>query len=162
MPISVHGKDLETVDNAKLLGLNITSDLTWNVHLNEVIKKVSKRLYFLVQLKRACVAQNDLRLFYICCIKSILDYAAAVVSHYVIPKYLTQELEHVQKRAMSICLNLSYQYTLNSVNLKELTIHHEDVCNMSFTKIVSDKHHHLYKLLLDCNDPMYTLMHVHV
>ena len=64
-------------------------------------KKVSKRLYFLTQLKRAKVARTDLGLFYSICIRSIMDYAVPVF-HYSLPKYLMRELEHVQKRAMSI------------------------------------------------------------
>ena len=30
----------------KLLGLTIRNNLTWNAHIDEVIKKVGKRLYF--------------------------------------------------------------------------------------------------------------------
>ena len=52
-PILIIGDALEVVENVKLLGLNISSDLTWNIHINETIKKASMRLYFLVQLKRA-------------------------------------------------------------------------------------------------------------
>ena len=51
MPIVVDGKELERVTSAKLLGLTISSNLTWNEHISDVIKKASKRLYFLVQLK---------------------------------------------------------------------------------------------------------------
>ena len=51
----VGGKELEVVDSAKLLGVTIRSSPSWNTHINEVIKKVSKRLYLLVQLKRARV-----------------------------------------------------------------------------------------------------------
>lgn len=51
----VGGKELEVVDSAKLLGVTIRSSPSWNAHINEVIKKVSKRLYLLVQLKRARV-----------------------------------------------------------------------------------------------------------
>ena len=47
-PIRVHGKELELVDSAKLIGITITSDLSWNTHVNDVIKKAAKRLYFLV------------------------------------------------------------------------------------------------------------------
>ena len=36
---------LEVVDSVKLLGLNISSDLTWNIYINETVKKGSKRLY---------------------------------------------------------------------------------------------------------------------
>ena len=67
-PILINGDALEVVDSVKLLGLNISSDLTWNIHINEILKKASKRLYFLVQLKRAKVTCTDLGLFYSSCI----------------------------------------------------------------------------------------------
>ena len=74
-PILIDGDALEVVVSVKLLGLNISSDLTWNIHINEILKKASKRLYFLVQLKRAKVTRTDLGLFYSSCIRSIMDYA---------------------------------------------------------------------------------------
>ena len=74
-PILINGDALEVVDSIKLLGLNISSDLTWNIHINEILKKASKRLYFLLQLKRAKVTRTDLGLFYSSCIRSIMDYA---------------------------------------------------------------------------------------
>ena len=74
-PILINGDALEVVDSVKLLGLNISSDLTWNIHINEILKKASKRLYFLLQLRRAKVTRTDLGLFYSSCIRSIMDYA---------------------------------------------------------------------------------------
>ena len=59
-PLIVNGKEIETVDNVKLLGVTMSSDLTWNAHIEEVIKKANKRLYFLVQLKRAKVPLKEL------------------------------------------------------------------------------------------------------
>ena len=44
-PILINGDALEVVDSVKLLGLNISSDLTWNIYINETVKKGSKRLY---------------------------------------------------------------------------------------------------------------------
>ena len=52
-PIFVNGQELEVVQSAKLLGMTVTSNLSWNEHINAIVKKASKRLYFLVQLKRA-------------------------------------------------------------------------------------------------------------
>ena len=66
--------------------MTITSDLSWDEHFNETVKKASKRLYFLVQLKRAKLLCWDLVLFYATCIRSILVYAAAVF-FYALPKY---------------------------------------------------------------------------
>ena len=65
------------------------------------IQKAAKRLYFLVQLKRARVPQKDLCLFYITCVHSVIDCAAPIF-HHALPAYLSQELERGQKRAMQI------------------------------------------------------------
>ena len=51
--VIIDGKEVEVVSTAKLLGHIISVNLTWNAHIEEVFKKDSKRLYFLVQLKRA-------------------------------------------------------------------------------------------------------------
>ena len=45
-PIVVNGKPLETVSSVKVLGLNISCDLRWSVHFQELVKKASSRLYF--------------------------------------------------------------------------------------------------------------------
>ena len=44
-PILINGDTLEVVENVKLLGLNISSNLTWNIHINEIVKMASMRLY---------------------------------------------------------------------------------------------------------------------
>ncbi len=59
-PIYVNGKELEIVKSAKLLGVTVTSDLSWNVHINNVIKKAAKRLYFFVQLKEQIYPERNL------------------------------------------------------------------------------------------------------
>ena len=59
-PLTINGKELEVVKTVKLLGLTVKDNLTWNSYVDEVIKKVNKRLYFLVQLKRARVPPQDL------------------------------------------------------------------------------------------------------
>ena len=89
------------VGSVKLLGLNIASDLTWNSHISEVIKKASKRLYFLVQLKRARVPLQDLVLFYTSCVRSVTEYAIPVFYN-ALPQYLKNELLRIEKRSISI------------------------------------------------------------
>ena len=65
-PLFINGQELEVVQNTKLLGVTITDNLSWNLHINETIKKASKRLYFLRQLKRARVSTSDSVRFYTC------------------------------------------------------------------------------------------------
>ena len=80
-PILINCDTLDVVENVKQLGLNISSNLTWNIHINEIVMKASKRLYFFIQLKRAKVARTILGLFHSSCIRSIMGYAVPVF-HY--------------------------------------------------------------------------------
>ena len=41
-PLFINGQELEVVQNAKLLGVTVTNNLSWNLHINETIKKASK------------------------------------------------------------------------------------------------------------------------
>ena len=77
-PVIIEGKEVELVTSTKPLGLTIANDLTWNDHVTEITKKASKRLYFLTQLKSAGVSKQDLALFYLSCVRSVIDYAAPV------------------------------------------------------------------------------------
>ena len=77
-PVFIGGKEVELVTSTKLLGLTIANDLTWKVHVTEITKKASKRLYFLTQLKRAGVPKQDLAMLYVSCVRSVIDYAAPV------------------------------------------------------------------------------------
>ena len=139
------------------MGLNISSDLTWNIHINEILKKASTRLYFLVQLKRAKVTRTHLGLFYSRCIRSIMDYAVPAFQ-FSFPKYLMQELEHIEKRAMSIiCPGVSYHEALVIMTFKELATHRDDICESLFHTIVNNNNHRLYKLLPAPHESNYSL-----
>jgi hypothetical protein len=100
-PVLINNKAIDVVANVKLLGLNITNDLKWNCHVSEIIRKVSTRLYFLKQLKRANVPTKELLTFYVTCIRPITEYGCPVF-HNGLPKFVSNDLERLQKRAMSI------------------------------------------------------------
>ncbi len=46
--ITIENQIIEVVSDVKVLGLNISNKLTWNKHITELVKKVSKRIYFLI------------------------------------------------------------------------------------------------------------------
>jgi hypothetical protein len=99
--ITINGKNVEVVTSTKLLGLTTSNDLKWNTHISNTCKKVSTRLYFLRQLKRAKLPPNDLVLFYITCTRPVVEYACKVF-HNSLPQYLSDDLEKLQKRAFRI------------------------------------------------------------
>ena len=75
------------VDNYKLLGVYISSDLSWNEHVDFIVKKTTKRLYSLRVLRKAGVQQADLVRIYSSLIRSVLKYGAPVWS--ALPGYLS-------------------------------------------------------------------------
>ena len=73
---------------------------------------------------------------------------AAPVFHYVLPAYLSQELERVQKRAMRIiCPDVEYQQALAFMSLPTVAEHRHNICTHKFKSIMSDPNHKLRKLL---------------
>ena len=43
---------------SKLLGATLSNDLTWKKHVDNIVKKASKRVYLMYQLKRAGISQS--------------------------------------------------------------------------------------------------------
>ena len=41
--VSIDDKEIEVVTSAKLLGITISDNLTWNTHINELVKKTNKK-----------------------------------------------------------------------------------------------------------------------
>ena len=155
--IIIDGKELEVVKNAKLLGLTISDNLTWNAHVNEIIKKASKKLYYLVQLKRARVPPSDLVLFYTSCVRSGVDYAVPVFYN-ALPQYLKNELVRIEKRALSIILpRTDYSSACSLLGIMPMTEHHGLLCTRLFDQIYSDPGHRLNGLLPPRNEPKYNL-----
>ena len=116
-PVTVGGKDLIKTQCANILGVTISNDLRWNNHVNESIKKANKRLYFLILLKRAGVGDRDIIQFYCIVIRPVLEYGTPVF-HHSLPEYLSDDLERVQKRAMSVIVPCqSYKKSLDSFGL---------------------------------------------
>ena len=102
-PVISDSLEFVQVSTAKILGVTIRQDLKWNDHIDNITVKAAKSLYSLRQLKRAGVSCNDLLLFYCSAIRSVLEYTC-MLFHRSLPRYLSEDLERIQKRAMGIIL----------------------------------------------------------
>ena len=100
-PVISDGLEFEQVSTAKILGVTIRQELKWNAHIDYITAKAAKRLYLLRELKRARVSYNDLVLFYCSVIRLVLEYAC-MHFHRSLPRYPSEDLERIQKRAMGI------------------------------------------------------------
>ena len=140
------------VSKVKLLGVTINSTLTWNDHIEEIVKKASRKQYFLVQLKRAKVPAREIVAYYCACIRSAIDYACPVF-HYSLPKYLQEDLERIQKRALAcIYPGRRYEDALSLAGLASIHDHHESLSKSLFRSIVSDSKNKLHALLPQRNN----------
>ena len=84
----------------------------WNMHTSELSRECSSRLYFLRQFKRSGVAPSELVLFYVTCIRPVLEYASPAF-HRSLPNYISEDLERIQRRALKIIYpDLSYRVAL--------------------------------------------------
>ena len=117
--LAIDTKALESVDAHKVLGVTIQSNLKWDLHINEVVAKASKRLHILRVLKRGGVPPADLLKVYFALIRSVLEYCCPVW-HNALPVKLSDSIERVQKRALCIIFPaLHYQEALAAIGYKQ-------------------------------------------
>ncbi len=126
-----------------------------------IIKKASKRLYFLSQLKRAKIHPKDLVKFYITCIRSILTYACQVF-HFSLPDYLCTTLEQIQKRALRIIYGYDTPYNdaLEESGLLKLADYRLKLCDEFFAKVLANPQDQLFKMLPHNNQTVFSLRKV--
>jgi hypothetical protein len=133
-PLMINNQHLETVHTIKLLGVYLTSDLKWIKHVTHICSKASKRLYALRLLKRNGVQSSDLRRFLCSFIRPVLEYACPVW-HSSLPNSLSDQIEHIQKRALKIILpNQSYHESLKTLKLPISLLKEENRCPCVFTR----------------------------
>ena len=99
--IRIDGTDTQRVTEAKILGITITSNLTWDVHVDEITRKAGKRLFLLLQLKRPGIPAEDLLTVYTTVVRPTLEYACPAWST-SLTLGLQSDMERVQRRAMNI------------------------------------------------------------
>ncbi len=84
--INNDGVDIERVTQAKVLGVTVSSNLTWNAHVDNIVTKARKQVYILYQLKRAGICQCDMVKIYLS----------------VIVLYLNMHIQY----GIQVCLNI--------------------------------------------------------
>lgn len=145
-PLIVNNQPLERVNKIKLLGLYLSSDLKWSTHIDYICSKASKRLFALRILRRSGVSLNDLCSVFCYFIRPVLEYACPVW-HSSLTINLSQQVEHIQQRALRIIYpNLSYKDSLVKFNLTSLFNRRESLCKSFYTRNLdsSSKLHDLF------------------
>ena len=96
--VAINGRQIAQVTSAKLLGVTLSVDLKWDIH---IVVEADQRVFMLCQLKKGGVGAAGLIRIYESTIRPILEYACQVW-HSALTVKLTKDPECVQKRALRI------------------------------------------------------------
>ena len=131
---------IERVHSFKLLGVHLDANFLWSTHVDAIVSKASKRLYFLKQLKRAGVPHSQLLHFYLAVIRPVLEYAAPVWNH-SLNKNQTDKIESIQRRALRIIYtfttDMPYWGALQCAELSSLSNRRNELSRSLFNFIKS-------------------------
>ena len=126
--LHINGNPLSIVSSFKVLGVTLNDHLKWNDNVNILVKKASKRLYILRILRRCGVPSADLLpVFFPWYVQSWSTR---------LPDYLSNKIEHVQKRALRILYpGLHYIDALQIAQIPPLDTRRRELCMKTFEKI---------------------------
>ena len=97
--IELSNKELDVVEKTKLLGIMISSDLSWEENTNYIVQRCNRRIWILRRLKRLGARINDLLEVYYKQIRSIAEYAVPVWNSSLTGNQITK-VERIQKNCI--------------------------------------------------------------
>ena len=154
--LKINSGQIEVVNHARILGLTITKDLKWNQHITNIIKKANKRI---IQLKRAHIPEADIINFYFTCVRPVMEFSCQFF-HFALPSYLSNSLERIQKRVLSIIYpHTSYADCLDKCGIKTLCDRRVDACEKLFNEITTTPVANMHDLIPSRYFPNYNLRH---
>ena len=123
VPLKMCLKDLKQVHNVKIFGVTISSDLKWDLHMSQVLRKASNKLYMLKVLKKFKLSIVDLLTIYRGYIQTPIRVCCSCLERWHITVCQSDQLERIQKRALRIILGpeyICYDNALQQCNITTL------------------------------------------
>ena len=113
------GEPLKVIYETKLLGVTISSDLTFSAHVEEITRKATKNMWLLLRFRDMGASRYQLLTLWQQKGRSLLEFASPVFF-----SRLTQEqskaIENVQRKAFSIILGSTFKnYEMALITLKQ-------------------------------------------
>ena len=109
--------------------MTISSDLTWDTHINTILARANRMLAFLHRSSVASFTTDQWKLLYLTFVRPYISYASEVWAPSTINSIT--KIESLQRRATKFILNthwqedISYHERLSRLNLLPLTYWHE-------------------------------------
>ena len=106
-------KLIELVEHTKLLGLIISSDLSWSMNTDYMVNRCNAKLWVVRKLKKLGASDGDLLDVYCKQIRSIVEFAVPVWNHSINGENVSQ-IERIKKSALHIILGDRYRSYTNA------------------------------------------------
>ena len=116
---TVQGQMLEVVEKFKILGLIISSDLSWQANTEYIVQKANKRLWMIRRLKSLGASNEDLLEIYRTQVRSVLELAVPAWQGNI-SQSDKANIERVQKSLCHIILGDEYSSYMNALELLSL------------------------------------------
>ena len=126
----ITNEEIEMLEEMKLLGVIITSNLKWRSNTKYITERGYSRLWILKRLKRLGCPIEDLLDTYMKQVRCLLEMACPVW-HPALTVADSKAIERVQKSALSIILGdeyISYDSALDDLNLETLVARRDSLC----------------------------------
>ena len=143
------GEPLEVIYDTKLLGVTLSSDLSWSGHVDDITKRATSKLWVLVRFKSLGGSTEQLLKVYQTRVRSTLEFAAPVF-HGGLTKEQSRQIESLQKKAFAVILGrnyTSYESALLTLDLERLDTRRQKLCyNFALKCTISSKHKAMFPL----------------
>ena len=146
---NLDGIDIELVEEMKLLGLILTSDLKFDKNTDYIVKRGFKRIWMLKRLKNLGAKAEQLIDVYVKQIRSVLELAVPVW-HSSLTLANRLSIERVQKAALQVIFGpsfTSYKSACVAANLQTLETRRSNLCKkFAFKAVKNPKHKQWFKV----------------
>ena len=136
------GEDSEIISGTslKILGFNFDNKPDATFHVSGVIEKFYNRLWTLRFLRKSGMKTEGMLKAYKSILRPFVEYCS-VVYHSLIPKYLSDRLEAVQKLAVRIIFGETkdYRSVIDEGILETLASRRETKCCLLYTSDAADE-----------------------
>ena len=116
-PLVVDQNSIEVTDSYKYLGLTIDNKFTWKHHVNNIVKKVNQRLYFLRKLRSFHLKTSILHIFYTSTIESLINFGIICYGSNLGKQHITRINKLIRKASKTIGTQLPTFESLYETNV---------------------------------------------
>ena len=143
LEIVMGGEMLQEVDEMKLLGVIISSDLKWQANTEYIVQKAMSRVGLLRRMKQLGVGERTLADYWAKECRSLLELAVPVW-HSGLTVRQTAAIERCQRVAVAAISGAGWQEydaTLARLGLSRLAVRREKLCRTFATRTVARSRH---------------------